>query len=73
MHPPAHVRTRFFDSLIHSFTYSIVRDLINEPLDDVMRSINNKIGTIGDQINLQETLNSDITFNAKLKVTVQLV
>ena len=60
---------RYYKSIneIHSFTYSIVRDLINEPLDDVMRSINNKIGTIGDQINLQETLNSDITFNAKLK------
>lgn len=63
---------RFLKSVneIHSFTYSLIKNIITKSFDEVMSSLNTKIGKLeshkgwGD---LENALTGDIAYNAKIK------
>lgn len=54
---------------IHSFTYALIKDLMNKSFEEVMETINKKINHINQHKHwlVEEVLNNGITYNAKIK------
>ncbi|MBS1645240.1 MAG: DUF262 domain-containing protein [Bacteroidetes bacterium] len=55
---------------VHTFTYSLIKKIINGSFTDVMDTLNNKIGKLEDHKgwgNFENALTGDITYNVKIK------
>lgn len=55
---------------IHTFTYSLIKTMVDKSFEDIIKLINNKIGTLESHkgwYDLEDTLNGNITYNSKTK------
>jgi len=55
---------------VHSFTYSLINEIIKSSFDEVMLTLNNKIGKLENHKgwgDFENALTGDITYNAKIK------
>lgn len=63
---------RFLKSVneIHTFTFSLIKDIISKSFDEVIESLNKKIGKLENHKgwgDFENALTGDITYNAKIK------
>ena len=55
---------------IHTFTYSLIKDMLDLSSEDIIKTINNKIGIINNRqeyADLTEILNGELVYSAKVK------